>query len=330
MGQIQKEFALRKRTILEAVMSPEVSIIVPLLIICIYTGINNPMFFSLKNIQIIIRYCAFLGALALGQAFVLMTGEIDLSVGTNSVFTSIIFTTFAITFGWNPIVSIAGGIAAGALIGFINSIFAFWIGISSWIVTLAMQYVCIGFATVISRGAVIHSLTGAYETFTSARPLGLTWMLWITVGLFVIMEIVIRLTPVGRIIKSVGLSPEASRIAGVRVKWVKTGCMIVSGAMAGVCGVLQSLSTLSGSPSTGIGNEFPAIICCAIGGVSISGGKGSMLGVFIGVLMYQTLKNCLQSLNLNNNYQLVLTGIILVLAVCFDIMKTNMRARVTK
>ena len=325
-----KGITQRKKPILEVLMSPEVSIVVPLLIICIYTGIKNPMFFQIKNIQIIIRYCAYIGVLALGQAFVLMTGEIDLSIGTNSVFTSIVFTTLAITYGLNPVISILGGIAAGALIGLINSIFAFWIGISSWIVTLAMQYVCIGFATVISRGAVIHSLAGGYETFASARPLGLTWMLWIALGLFVIAEIAIRFMPIGRIIKSVGLSNEASRIAGVNVKKVKTLCMVTSGAMAGVCGILQSLSTLSGSPSTGIGNEFPAIICCAIGGVSISGGKGSMFGALFGVLMYQTLKNCLQSLGFNNNYQLVLTGIILVMAVCFDVVKTNMRSRALK
>ena len=313
--------------LMQALMSPEISILIPLVILCIYTGINKPAFLATKNLQIIVRYCAFIGVLALGQAFALMSGEIDLSVGTNSMFCSIVFTYLAIELGWASWLTIVIGILAGVAVGAFNSFFSFKLGISSWIVTLSTQYICKGLATVISRGLVIHSLEGGFATFSKARPLGMTWMLWIVVALFLIAEVVTRFTPVGRMVHAVGISSNASRIAGVNVNRVKSLCMVFSGAMAGVCGILQSIGTLSGSPATGIGNEFPAIICCAIGGVSMNGGKGTMLGVMIGVLMYQTLKNCLQLLGLENNYQLVFTGIILVLAVCFDIVKSNMRGR---
>ena len=324
------ERKLGRSGIVNALMSPEISILIPLVVLCTYTGINKPAFLSTKNLQIIVRYCAFIGALALGQAFVLMTGEIDLSIGTNSMMCSIVFTYLAITLQWAPWLSITCGILAGALVGWVNSLFSFRLKLSSWIVTLSTQYICKGLATVISRGAVIHSLEGGFATFSAARPLGMTWMLWIVFALFVLAEIATRFTPMGRIVHAVGISSEASRIAGINVGRIKTLCMVFAGTMAGVCGILQSVSTLSGSPATGIGNEFPAIICCAIGGVSTNGGKGTMLGVMIGVLMYQTLKNCLQLLGMDNNYQLVFTGIILVLAVCFDIMKTNLRSKSLK
>ena len=327
---MQKHKKLHWNTLVNALMSPEISILIPLIILCIYTGINKPAFLATKNLQIIVRYSAFIGVLALGQAFALMTGEIDLSIGTNSMFCSIVFTHLAINMGWAPWLSIAMGIVVGTAVGYANAFFSFRLNISSWIVTLSMQYICKGIATVISKGLVIHSLEGGFVVFSKARPLGMTWMLWIAVALFIIAESVTRFTPVGRIVHAVGISNEASRIAGINVRRVKTLCMMFAGAMAGVCGVLQSISTLSGSPATGVGNEFPAIICCAIGGVSTNGGKGTLLGAMIGVLMYQTLKNCLQLLGLENNYQLVFTGVILVLAVCFDILKGKMQFRGTK
>ena len=327
---MQNSKNLRGNMFINALMSPEISILIPLIILCIYTGITKPAFLATKNLQIIVRYSAFIGVLALGQALVLMTGEIDLSIGTCSMLCSIVFTQLAINVGWAAWLSIVMGILTGTAVGLANAFFSFRLNISSWIVTLSTQYICKGIATVISKGLVIHSLDGGFVAFSKARPLGMTWMLWIVVALFIIAEIVTRFTPVGRIVQAIGISNDASRIAGINVQRVKTLCMVFAGTMAGVCGVLQSIGTLSGSPATGIGNEFPAIICCAIGGVSTNGGKGTLLGTMIGVLMYQTLKNCLLLLGLENNYQLVFTGVILVLAVCFDILKSKMQFRTAR
>ena len=324
---LSPRFRQRVRSVL---LSPEVSIIVPLVVLCIYTGIRNPAFFALKNIQIILRYCAFVGALAIGQAFVLMTGEIDLSIGTNSTLTSVIFAYCAVEFGWNPLFAVLAGLLAGALIGALNGFLSLQYGLSSWITTLATQYGCIGFATVISRGKAIGTLASGYADFAAARPLGLTWMFWIVFAIYVIAAIICYFTVGGRKVLAVGISCEASRIAGINVKAVKWCCMIFAGVMAGVCGVLQTVNSQAGSPTTGVGNEFPAIICCAIGGISVSGGKRGILGVAFGVLMFQTLKNCLQSLKLDNNVQLVVTGIILLFAVSFDLIKRNMQKRTGK
>ena len=320
----------RKTDLLQTLMSPEISILIPLIVLALYTGSVNPSFFSLKNIQIILRYCAFIGVLVIGQGFVLMSGETDLSIGANSVFTSIVFGALAMKLNLPAYIAIPGAIAAGAMIGCLNAILSMGIGLNSWISTLATQYICLGLATVISKGQTIGGFKGGYQTFASGRPLGLSWMFFIMLGLFAITEVIIRFTTVGRKIKAVGLSPAASRMVGINVKKVKTLCLIFSGAMAGVCGVLQTVSSLGASTTTGRGNEFPAIICCAIGGISTSGGKGSMLGALIGVFMYQMLKNCLQVLGMDNNFQLVITGIILLMAVCFDIIKTKMYTRVRK
>lgn len=320
----------RARKVRDLLLSPEVSIVIPLIILCAYTGMQNPAFFRLQNIQIILRYCAFIGALAIGQSFVLRTGEIDMSIGTNSTLTSVVFGYCAVTLGWNPLFSVLAAIAVGALVGCINGYLSFEYGLSTWISTLATQYVCIGLATVITKGKAIGPLGAGYKAFSTARPLGLTWMFWIVVGIFVLAAIYSYFTTGGRKILAVGISPMASRIAGVNVKKIKWGCMVFSGVMAAVCGILQTINTQSASPTTGIGNDFPSIICCAIGGISVSGGKGGMLGVAFGVVMFQTLKNCLQALKLDNNVQLVVTGCILLMAVIFDVVKRSLQNKVGK
>ena len=314
-----------KMSAAEILMTPEISMLIVLFVLCVYTNSVNPAFFAMKNIQIILRNCAFIGALAVGEAFALMSGEIDLSIGCNATLCSLVFAYTSITLGWNPVLSILAGLLTGAAVGLVNAFVTLKLGMTSWITTLSTQYICKGLGTIISRGGAIASLKGGFVTMSKARPFGLSWMLFIVLGIIVIMGIFMQFTPMGRKVHAVGISPEASRIAGLNVPHIKGACMIFAGGMAAVCGILQTISSLSGSPVTGIGNEFPAIICCAIGGVSTTGGKGTMWGVFIGLLMYQTLKNCLQTLGLNGNYQMVVTGIVLLVAVAFDLVKKNFR-----
>lgn len=317
----------RKKSLAEILMTPEISMMIVLVLLCIYTATKNPVFLAAKNIQIILRNCAFIGALAIGEAFALMCGEIDLSIGCNSLLCSVIFAYCAITLELSPAVAILAGLLTGVLVGAVNAFVTLKLGVTSWITTLSTQYICKGLAVVVCKGGSIASLKGGFVEFSKARPLGLSWMLFIVLGILITAGILMQATPVGRYVHAVGISQDASRIAGLPVRKTKALCLIFAGAMAGVCGVLQTISNVSSSPTTGVGNEFPAIICCAIGGVSTAGGKGTMLGVLVGVLMYQVLKNCLQILNLSSNVQLVVTGIILVVAVTFDLLKKRLSGR---
>lgn len=317
--------AKQRMSMAEVLMTPEISMLIVLIVLCVYTNSVNQAFFAVKNIQIILRNCAFIGALAVGEAFALMCGEIDLSIGCNATLCSLVFAHASIILGWSPIASILAGLFTGIAVGLINAFITLKLGMTSWITTLSTQYICKGLGTIISKGGAIASLKGGFVTMSKARPLGLSWMLFIVIGIIFIMGMFMQFTPMGRKVHAVGISPEASRIAGLKVTYIKGLCMVFAGGMAAVCGILQTISSLSGSPVTGIGNEFPAIICCAIGGVSTTGGKGTMWGVFIGLLMYQTLKNCLQTLGLNGNYQMVVTGIVLLVAVAFDLIKKNFR-----
>lgn len=325
-----KQLTNKKTMILETLMSPEISILIPLLILCIYTSVVAPNFLHLRNIQVILRYSAFIGALAVGEAFALMCGEIDLSVGTCSTLTSVIFASVISTLGYSVPVAIIAALCVGILVGSVNAFLTLKFKMNSWISTMSMQYVCIGFATVICKGKAISGLGEGVQKFSSARPFGLSYMLFITLAFLLLTEVLVRFTPVGRKVHSVGLNVQAARVAGINTTGVKALCMIFSSFMAAVCGILQAISNVAANATVGDGNDFPAIICCVIGGVSSSGGKGSMLGVLIGVIMYQTLKNCLQMLGFNSNAQIVLTGIILIFAVAIDRLKEKLSLKTGK
>lgn len=317
----------RKSTLLETLMSPEISILIPLLILCVYTSFVSDAFLATKNIQVIIRYTAFVGTLAIGEAFVFMCGETDLSIGCCSALTSVVFAWLIANGGMPVWLSLVITLALGALVGAVNAFFTLVLKMNSWIVTMATQYICIGFATAICKGKAISGLGDGISTFSAARPLGLSWMFFVMLAFLVVTEIVVRYTPIGRQVHSVGLSVEAARIAGIHVNKVKALCMVFASFMGAVCGVLQCVGNVAANATVGKGNEFPAMICCVIGGVSANGGKGSMLGVLFGVVMYQTMKNALQMLGFNSNAQLVLTGIILILAVSVDVLKTKLRRK---
>lgn len=314
----------RKSTLLDTLMSPEVSILIPLLILCVYTSSVSEAFLAVKNIQVIIRYTAFIGTLAIGEAFVLMSGETDLSIGCCSALTSVIFAYLIANFGFPVWASLLVTLCVGVAVGCVNAFLTTVLKMNSWIVTMSTQYICIGFATVICKGKAISGLGEGIQAMSAGRPLGLSWMFFIMLAFLIITEIVVRFTPIGRQVHSVGLNVNAARVAGINVNKVKSLCLVFASFMGAVCGVLQCIGNVAANATVGKGNEFPAIICCVIGGVSANGGKGSMLGVLFGVFMYQTMKNCLQLLGFNSNAQLVLTGIILIMAVSVDVLKTKL------
>jgi len=323
----------QKKSAIEILVSPEMSVLIPLLILVAFTAANNPKFLTIANIQVILKYATYIGVLAIGEAFALMCGEIDLSVGTASGLCGMVMGVAMVNWGLPIWLSIVLAIVAGAIIGYINAFLTLKLKINSWITTMAMQYICGGLATVLTLGKILQfrmaKITAIYD-FNALKPMGLTWLFFIFMAFIIIGEIVIRFTPVGRKIHAVGLSVYAARVAGINVNLVKTLCFVACSTFAGITGVFNNIQLNCATPSQGTGNDFPAIICCVIGGVSNMGGKGTMLGCLLGVIMYQTLKNCLQMLGANANMQLVLVGIILIFAVYIDVLKVKLSQRVQK
>jgi len=163
--------------------------------------------------------------------------------------------------------------------------------------------------------------------FTRARPLGLSWLFFIFIGLIVVCDIIIRKTKFGYRLRAVGGNQEFAQMSGINVKRVKMMVFIISGLFAAVGGLFDVLVNASASSTFGVGREFRAIISVAIGGISMAGGAGSMYGAGLGVLLFHTLWYALRILKIDTNLQLVLIGFILLLSVLLDIFRKRVEAR---
>lgn len=308
-------------------LTPEIGVLIPIVLLCVITAIIEPNFLTWRYIASILTGCIFIGACSLGEGLVIMSGEIDLSVGMNGCFAGIMMGVAAASWGFGLIFSLVVGIGAGALIGLINGLLTCRVGLTSWITTLATNFICQGLAVTISDGLTIPITSLNTSGFTRLKPFGLSYLFFIFIALIVLLDLFIRKTKFGYRMRAVGGNREAAEMAGINVKRVKVIVFVLAGAFAAIGGIFDTLSAAAASSTNGAGREFRAIICVAIGGVSMSGGVGSAYGVGLGVLLFHTLWYCLRILDVDTNMQLVLIGFILILAVLMDIQRKRIEAR---
>jgi ribose transport system permease protein len=308
-------------------LSPEIGVLLPIIILVVITASINSNFLKWQYISTILTGSIFIGAAALGEGLVIMSGEIDLSLGMSGCFAGIMMGVAANSWGLGLIPCLIIGIAAGALVGWVNGFLTCKIGLTSWITTLATQFICQGLAITISDGLPIPISSLGTSTFTRMKPLGLNWLFFIFIAIIVVLDLIIRRTKFGYKLRAVGGNREAAEMAGINVKNVKILVFTLAGVFAALGGIFDVLSQANASYTNGQGREFRAIICVAIGGVSMTGGVGTAFGIGLGVLLFHTLWNCLRILDVDTNMQLVLIGFILILAVMLDIQRKRIEAR---
>ena len=307
-------------------LSPEFGVLVPILILCVVTSILKPNFLTWKYISSILTGSIFIGLAALGEAFVIMNGEVDLSVGTVGCFSGVMF-GLAAQNGVGLIPCIVICLAVGIAMGFLNGLLVTKLKLTCWIATLATQYLCTGLAVTLCDGLPISISHLGASVFTRPKPLGLSWLFFVFILILLILDFIVRKTPFGHKLHSSGESRNAAELAGINVNKIKIAAFVLCGLMAATSGLFDVLQSACASSAYGTGREFRAIICCAVGSVSMQGGSGSMLGVGLGVILFHTLWYCLRILDVDTNLQLVLIGAILVLAVLIDIQRKRIEAK---
>lgn len=250
-----------------------------------------------------------------------MSGEIDLSVGMGGCFAGIMMGVACQNWGWGLVPCILICLATGAAVGLINGLCVTRLKLNSWITTLATQFISTGLAITIGDGVPLSISSLGTSKFTRARPLNLSWLFFLFVAMIIVLDLVIRKTKFGYRLRAVGGNREAAEMAGINVKKIKLIVFLLAGFIAACGGMFDVLSKASAKDTYGMGREFRAIICCAIGGITMSGGAGSMYGVGLGVLLFHVLRGCLNILNVDTNVQLVMIGAVLVMAVILDVMR---------
>jgi ribose transport system permease protein len=300
-----------------------------LIVIIIVFTLLSPNFLQFDNIIGILLATSVNGVLALGVTFVIITGGIDLSIGTVMTLSAVMTGVLATNAHVPLPVAILGGLLTGAAAGLANGILIARFAIPPFIATLGMLNVAKGLALVISGLKPIYFNDtpefnhGAMGSLISGVVPGLTIpnVVLVMFGAALLASGVLSKTILGRYTFALGSNEEASRLSGVNVRRWKIAVYTLCGAFAGLAGVMIAARLNSAQPSLGLGYELDAIAAAVIGGTSLSGGEGTILGTVIGAFIISTLTNGLRILSVPQEWQTVVTGSIVILAVYLDIIR---------
>ena len=305
------------------------SAIVPLLILIVLVTIINPRFLSGGNIISMLNLIPFVAICCLGNALVIMTGSADISVGKTSGLAAIIFGWTIKVLGVPVWLAVILGILTGGLVGFLNSFLIFNFNLPEFIVTLGMSYVVGACRFFLSKGYPFTGFGDGVKAFGSATVpgLGVNIPFVVCVVLYVIIGLNLAKTTFGRHIKAVGDNPQVAALSGINVVKVKKFAYIVCGLIVAIAGILMVIRLDYANPYTGNGWEFKCIAACAIGGVSLNGGRGNGFCIAIGVASMMVLDNAIIMMGIDTNLQTTAIGAFLMIAASLDMIKQRKKIR---
>jgi ribose transport system permease protein len=296
----------------------ESGVLILTVLFIIAVSLRNQVFLSSANIFDVLRASGFTLITTVGMTMVLIGGGLDLSVGSvlglgGIVCAMVLKAGFPLMFG------ILAGIAAGALVGLINAFVIVKMGISALMVTLGTQYIARGLCVGLTKGVPIYPLPQVFQNIEQKNWLGRLPNIVIIAGLISLVAfVVMKYTTFGRNVFAVGGNKEAARISGVNVNKISFSIYVLTGALAGLTGVLMSARLASGQPNAGTGYELTVIAAAVIGGTSASGGVGSIVGSILGAVFMQIMGNSLTLMRIDVYWQNVAIGLILLVAVIID------------
>lgn len=294
-----------------------------LVILLVFFSAIAESFRTTENFISILVAAAVNGVLAMGVTFVIITGGIDLSIGTAMTFCSVVMGIVVTNMGFPLPVGLAAAVAAGALVGVINGSLVAKAKLPPFIATLGMLFVTRGMAQVLSDVKPIYfdSTPIFYDIFMGKPILGIPNIVFIMFGVAIIASLVLTRTSLGRYTFAIGSNEEATRLSGVNVDAWKIAIYAVCGLFVGLAGILIAARMTSAQPSVGMGYELDAIAAAVIGGASLSGGEGSILGTIIGALLISTLAIGLSIVGVPDQWKMVITGLVVIGAVWLDILR---------
>ena len=294
-------------------------IIAVLVIISVILSFASPVFLTTDNLLSVLRQVSNNMYLALGMTLVIILGGIDLSVGTCVAMCGTLTAGLMVNQGMPMVLAIAVGLLLGTLAGFLNGLIIATFKVPAFIVTMSMMNVAKGVAYIYSGGRSIRVSNDVFTGIGTGKlfgvlPLPVVYM----IVLIIIFIVVLNKTKFGTYIFAIGGNRESARLSGVPIKKVEIAVFTISGFLAAFAGIVLSARMYSGQPGVGEGYELDAIAAVALGGTSMSGGRGKIYGTLIGVLIIAVLNNGLNILGVSSYYQDVIKGFVILIAVLSD------------
>ncbi|AIN14040.1 putative sugar transport system permease [Yersinia pseudotuberculosis] len=327
MGSIVKEVddvrqvPLMKRT---ALFLLDNSTTVVFIVMLIAAGFFSDRFYSGDNITNVLRQSVPLGLAALGMLFVILTGGIDLSIGSIMAFVSVLVGLLIPEFGLWP--ALIAGVGIATLMGAFSGFLVTWFNIAPFIATLAMMTIARGVALIISKGQPVFIDNDAFVNFGTGYFLGIPLPVYVFLGFAIICQLVYKNSVFGRLVVSIGSNETATRFAGIRVNNYKLAVYAISAFACGAAGIISATRTGVGSPVLSIGFELDVIAAVVVGGASLAGGHGNVVNTIIGVFILSIISNLMNLMNISGYNQQVVKGVIIIIAVMVQSLKSRSKA----
>ena len=295
--------------------------IIALLLAVVFFTAQSSRFLTGSNLSLVVQQVMVVGTLAIGQTLIILTAGIDLSNGAVMAFGNIVMTKLAVDSGVNPLLAILLGLLVCAAFGFFNGSLVTGLRLPPFIVTLGTLNIAFALTHIYSEDQTISNLPSALTFFGNTFQVGQTDITYGTVlmlVLFVVAWYVLRQTAAGRHVYAVGNNPEAARLTGIRTRRLLLGVYTTAGLIYGIAALLLISRTSVGDPQAGQTDNLDSITAVVLGGTSLFGGRGSVIGTLVGALIVGIVRNGLQLMGVRSIYQVLITGILVILAVAVD------------
>lgn len=286
-------------------------------------GGGGLLFMTPDNLMSILRQQVYIGLIAFGLTLVMITGNIDLSVGNMLTFTCCVAGTLMLSTN-NGVLSIVGTIAVGTLCGLLNGVLVSYVKLNAFITTLGTSSIFTALAAIMSSGTVLVIPADSDPVFSALGtstfgPISILIVWFVLVAL--VLGFILSRTVYGQQLYTIGANPVAARFSGIRAKRNTTIAYTITGLCVGLAGALTMANVKSANPQAASGKEMEVILCVVLGGLSVNGGKGSVWGTIVGVLFYGVLSAGFTSMNLSEYMKWVIMGIIMVAVLSLDALK---------
>jgi len=303
-----------------AILGPFFGLLFVVITFAILTG-SPEKYLSPFNIRVVLSQTVIVAVGAIGMTMIIISGGIDLSVGSTIALSGVV-TALSVNAGFDPFIAVIAGIIVGATVGFVNGLAITLLRVVPFIATLGMLGIARGIAKWISGQQPVNVspswINELVVTFPNPPWLMLAPGVWITILLAVVMAVVLRNTVYGRRVFAVGSNEAAARACGIATKRLRVWIYSLAGLFFGLAGVMQMSRLRQGDPTVAAGSELDIIAAVVIGGGSLSGGQGTILGTIIGALIMAFLRNGCQQMGWANFVQEIIIGVIIITAVAID------------
>ena len=307
------------------IRSREVGIALVLLLAAAYLSFSTTTFLTIGNLSILARQISLTAIIGVGMTMVILLGDIDLSVGSVVALATVVTGFLIVKVGVPFPIGVLAGLLVGALIGFLNGTLVIKTGVPSFIVTLGMMGVARGFALVITKGSSISGLPSTYLKLGQGYWLGVPIPVIVLIVIAIAAHIFLSRMTTGRHIYFTGSNSEAALLSGINVNKIKLMVFTLCSTLAATEAVIETARMNAAQPAAGVGYELTAIGAVIIGGASLFGGEGSILGTLLGATLLGLITNGLILLGVSAYWQQVFSGSIIILAVTMDMWRQRQR-----